>query len=1130
MNLHKRFNLDFLAGGGEMGTLMRARQWAATPLGPAQGWSRTLKSTLRLVLASQHPMFVFWGPDALQFYNDAYRETLGLERHPAALGQKAMACWPEIWDVIGPQIEQVMAGRGATWQARQRIATLRDGKQRELWWTYGCSPIEDEAGVQGVLVICTDVTQEHLDQQQLEKLQSLLDAEVRQRKQAEADLHAERRHIDAALEKTQGELAQQVFDWQQLHAMTTQLHEVSDLQVQLAVVLRKVARLLKCSQGLISLFDAETGGLVIKASLGISEAGLQELACVAVGDGACGTAFAQKRRVVIEDVRTDPLYADFLLLAQREGIRGVCSTPLFGAGGQAIGALSIYCPDRLRPDERELRLIDICTAQVALVVERARAQQAMEKERGWSREILESMDEGFVLMDRQFRILRINAAGLRITRRASAESLIGRSQWEIWPSTEELPLGAAYKRAMHERVPTSVEQEFLLEGRTFWLEAHAFPMAQGMAVFFRDITRRKQTQQALADSQKRLQQLANTIPQLAWMGQPDGWIHWYNDRWYEYTGTAPADMEGWGWQSVHHPDTLPGVMECWQHCITAGEQFQMTFPLRGADGIYRPFLTLVSPLRDAAGNITQWFGTNTDVSALQEAEQALRCSEERLQEGLLAGRMAVWSWDLATDGVEFSANAHGLFGQTWDTARSCLASVHPDDSAALHQAASQAIADQGEFRTLTRLVRPDNHETVWIDIQGKVALPAHNAPHCMRGICVDVTERKRAENELLEADRRKDEFLAMLAHELRNPLAPISTAAHVLRMKGLSEQRVRQTSEIISRQVSHMSSLVNDLLDVSRVTRGLVTLEKEPLDLKPIINSAVEQVRSLMEARHHTLTVRMPASPTYVEADGIRLVQVFSNLLNNAAKYPPQGGEIGLYAEVQGQQVRLCVSDNGMGMDAALLPHIFKLFAQGVRTPDRTQGGLGLGLSLVKSLVELHGGSVQATSGGPGLGSAFTVRLPLCNARAMPAEPSPEPRQPMAASAASRSLRLMVVDDNEDAAQSLAQVLSLAGHQVTVRYDGQSALAHARAQPPQAFILDIGLPDLDGYELARRFRADPRTSGAVLIALTGHGQAHDRFLSKAAGFDHHLVKPVNWATLEQVLGQIGQSHGAGMTR
>ncbi|WP_295993157.1 ATP-binding protein [Rugamonas sp.] len=410
---------------------------------------------------------------------------------------------------------------------------------------------------------------------------------------------------------------------------------------------------------------------------------------------------------------------------------------------------------------------------------------------------------------------------------------------------------------------------------------------------------------------------------------------------------------------------------------------------------------------------------------------------------------------------------------------------------------------------------------------------------------------QRARREAEQQNMAKDQFLAMLGHELRNPLAPISSAAHLLKMPGLDAARLNYASEVITRQVGHITRLVNDLLDVSRVTRGLVTLNATELDLRRIVADAVEQAESLVAAKQHHLELTLPPQPLWVRGDQTRLVQVLSNLLNNAAKYSPPHSRIEVTlasasasasapepepsgspsaspspssasASVlastsppagQGAAVALLtVRDNGFGIEAGLLPRVFEPFSQGERTPDRAQGGLGLGLALVKSLVELHGGSVTAASAGDGQGSCFTLRLPLLAA---------DPRSAAAPSVAPAradqgGLRVLLVDDNVDAADSLALLLSeAAGYDVTVCHDGARALELAATLAPQALILDIGLPDIDGYELARRLRRSPQTADALMMALTGYGQLEDRARAREAGFDYHLSKP---ADPQQILG------------
>jgi signal transduction histidine kinase/CheY-like chemotaxis protein len=375
---------------------------------------------------------------------------------------------------------------------------------------------------------------------------------------------------------------------------------------------------------------------------------------------------------------------------------------------------------------------------------------------------------------------------------------------------------------------------------------------------------------------------------------------------------------------------------------------------------------------------------------------------------------------------------------------------------------------------------------------------------------------RRRQYAMREVDQRKDEFLAMLAHELRNPLAPIRAASDLLRIPALDRDRIRQTSEIISRQVKHMTGLIDDLLDLSRVSRGLVTLDETLLDAEQVVSNAVEQVRPLLDARRHRLTIQMPPGTAFVNGDHKRLVQILANMLNNAAKYTPEGGAITVALQTDEDSVRYAVSDNGIGIAPHMLDQVFDMFAQAERSSDRAQGGLGIGLALVKNLVALHGGRVSVSSEGIGKGSRFAVTLPRA------ADPAADTEAGLhgTAAAGGQALRLLIVDDNEDAGHMLGLYLESAGYRVNVVQSAHEALESVSAQPPDACLLDIGLPDMDGNELARRLRQLPQTASSTLVAITGYGQEGDRARTAAAGFDHHFVKPVDMEALMGVLSAI----------
>lgn len=625
----------------------------------------------------------------------------------------------------------------------------------------------------------------------------------------------------------------------------------------------------------------------------------------------------------------------------------------------------------------------------------------------------------------------------------------------------------------------------------------------------------------LHNNEARYRTLVETISAVVWRTDQDGAIGSENPSWAAFTGQAFEQYRGWGWLDAVHPDDHAGLLDAWRTAIAARQPYQHTYRLRRHDGQYRDVNARGAPLSTSDSNQWEWIGNCVDVTEARHAQAALQEAAARLQFTLESARVGDWDLDLVNDTSRRSLRHDQCFGYhepipDWGFEK-FIQHVHSEDRERVSKEFHDAVSNLQDWHFECRVVWPDA-SVHWIAAHGSI-YRVDGKPMHMLGIVFDITERKKNEEQLRETDRRKDEFLAMLAHELRNPLAPIGAAADLLSLVQIDETSVRKTSAVISRQVRHMTSLVDDLLDVSRVTRGLISLERVALDAKRIVADAVEQVRPLIEARHHHLAVHMPPESAFILGDAKRLVQALGNLLNNAAKYTPEGGNIMLHLEVHGAQVTLTVTDNGIGMAPELTERVFELFVQAERTSDRSQGGLGLGLALVKSLIELHGGNVSAHSGGIGAGSEFMVRLPRVAKAAvagasqddMPVIKMPE-----------KKLRLMIVDDNADAASMLAMFLNAAGHEVMVEHEPRKALERARMERPDVCLLDIGLPDMNGNELAQQIRLQPETAQSLLIAITGYGQDEDKKKALAAGFTHYFVKPVDTAKLSALLGEISE--------
>jgi PAS domain S-box-containing protein len=614
---------------------------------------------------------------------------------------------------------------------------------------------------------------------------------------------------------------------------------------------------------------------------------------------------------------------------------------------------------------------------------------------------------------------------------------------------------------------------------------------------------------------RHLQLIADAIPQIVWIVDASGRALYFNRQWVAYTGipldsTTPAEVAG---EFVHPDDRMP-TMHAWNVAYERGGDFRVEHRIRSRSGEYRWFLVLAEPNRNADGEIQYWFGTSTDIHEQKLSKIALTESELRFRALAHAASDVVyrmspdWKYMYQLDGRGFLKTTAGLGEYRIEEY------VYPDDLDLARAAVDDAIGNKTVFELEHRVLRVDGSYG-WTYSRAVPILDAEGEILEWVGTASDITVRKAIEEQLTAANNRKDEFLAMLAHELRNPLAPIKAAAQLLQLGAVSRERVLHTSQIIDRQVAHMTNLVDELLDVSRVSKNLIKLDCVPVDVRHVVRDAVEQVAPQIQSHGHHLDLHTYPQDVFVNGDKKRLVQTIANLLSNAAKFTPDGGHIALRVDVAGEQVRIDVIDNGIGMTADTRAHAFDLFSQAERSADRSLGGLGLGLSLVKSLVELHGGTVACHSEGLGRGSRFTIRLARLGAAA-PAEERPASISP----AHSPGLRIMVVDDNQDAAETLAMVLEAMGHDAMVEYGARQALERATEKPPEVCILDIGLPDMDGNQLARHLRARPGTASAVLIAVTGYGQETDRARSMEAGFDHHLVKPVDIEKLSLILSQI----------
>ncbi len=641
-------------------------------------------------------------------------------------------------------------------------------------------------------------------------------------------------------------------------------------------------------------------------------------------------------------------------------------------------------------------------------------------------------------------------------------------------------------------------------------------------IAIRDVSHLQNTGFRLHQTNQQLKYILDSMPQTVATTDPDGEVTYYNPQINEYTGLSFEQIRGSGWAQFVHPEDVEEHVRQWKHCIATGEKFEFASRFRRFDGEYRWHFSRALPMRDAAGSIVMWVGTNTDIHDMKQARTALQITEVRYRRLFEAAKDGILILDFVTgrivDANPFMSDLLGYPHEAFLGKELWEIGLFKDRAA--NEAAVRALQDSGYLRYEHLPLESNTGNAVEVEI---VANAYREGDHQVIQCNVrDITERNRLEKllqsqatELANLHTRKDEFLAMLSHELRSPLAPIANAVQLLSLQQDTETRIQQQARnIIERQLGKLQHLVDDLLEVSRITSGRVQLRLEWVSVSGVAEGAVETIRPLMEQRRQELSVSLPIEPIWLHADASRLEQVVVNLLTNATKFTDEGGHIWLTVQKERDECVIRVRDSGVGIAPTLLPHVFDLFTQAERSLDRSQGGLGIGLALVQSLTALHGGTVDACSK-PGDGSEFIVRLPL-----LP-ENSPQSADiAIKADQASRELRVLVVDDNEDTVLGFAMLLKANGHEARTAHNGIAAVQLADVFRPHVIMLDIGLPGLNGYEVARQIRQQPYGKDIMLIALTGYGQDSDREASTEAGFDHHLVKPARFDQLLQILNEV----------
>jgi PAS domain S-box-containing protein len=827
-----------------------------------------------------------------------------------------------------------------------------------------------------------------------------------------------------------------------------------DPQLLYQDVLRTAMQLGDADAGTVQILDLQTGELALIATHGIDDALRQRFARLdASSDTSCGTALREGRRTLLHFDEQVPDPKGDLEAHRRAGLRSALSTPLLTRGGKPIGMLSLHFRKRHDLPARQLRYLDLLARRAGDLIDRKRLDDAL---RASEARLSRELEEVTLLQEISTRLVRADDVG-----------------------------------ALHEQL-----------------------LDTAVALMRSD-----------CGSVQVLDEESNELHLLAWQGfEPEAASHWMripDDDPATVCSHALRDHRRVLVRDVENFPPLQGTPDL-EHMRRCGIRAVQSTPLLSRSGKpvgmlsthwSRPHLPSQRDLhlldvvaRQAA-----------DLIERRRAEDRLRESEGRLRLLVQSVAQAVWEADadgaIVRDSPSWRAftgqDSEELLGDGW------LGAVHPADREWVRCKWRDAVASRGRFDAECRLRGLDGGWR-WTNLKATPVLDENGNVRKWLGMNIDVSARKTAEAALRDADRRKDEFLATLAHELRNPLAPLRHGLQIARRTANVDPALPRVVEMMDRQLTHLVRLVDDLLDVGRIQSGKLELRKRPVALEQVLTSSLEAARATLEAHGHAHELQLVDRGSYVLADFDRLVQVFSNLLANAAKYSGPGAPVVVRVEHAGGDVVVRVTDRGIGIPRDDLPHVFDLFSQVREHQGRADGGLGIGLAIVRRLVGLHGGTVTAASEGPGLGSTFSVRLPRIAAPADAAGPG-------AATGTGGEVaphRVLVVDDNADAADSLAALLRMHGQEVSVARDGLEAIREAQRVGPEVIFLDLGMPRLDGIEAARRIRSLPGGATTWICALTGWGQARDRQRTLEAGFDQHLVKPVDEGTLVAVLRQL----------
>jgi len=1127
--------LDCLAGGGEMGEMMRAIDWSRTAVGPVSGWSQPLRTMVGLVLRNGFPLSLWWGPELIQFYNDPFTPILG-SKHPAAMGQSGSKCWAEIWHIIGPMIEGPFAGGPAAGSEDLSLLIHRSGFFEETHFRVAYSPVPDETvagtGIGGVLATVSETTAQVQSDRQLRTLTQL------------AVRAADARSAPQACENAAAILGE----------------NLADLPFTLFYLLDG---------------NGDRATLAAAAGFGDPAAAARPAVIKLAGQGEgprwpLRAALEGRSIEVVEglDKRFGPLPTGAWAGPPRSAIVLPLAAP---DQERPYGVMIAGISPHRRLDDGYRSFFQLAAAQVVTAIHNARAYEAERKHAEALADLdraktaffsnvshefrtplslmLGPIEDALLLPDpalvgdalqmahrNALRLLKLVNSLLDFARMESGRVEASYQATDVAQLTADL--SSQFRAAMEKGglelvvdVPTAPAAAFV--DREMWEKIVLNLLSNAFKHTFEG---RVTVSLSKADDTVRLSVRDTGI------GIPAEELPNIFNRFYRVHDARTRSHEGTGIGLALVKDlvSLQGGQISASSTPGAGTLMTVTIPV-GSAHLAAPRLEAAKALGSTAVSAAAYINDALSWLPAEDPKRDALAISSTDGSGAAQAGPSIFRLLLADDNADMREYLRRLLSANWTVeavsdGRRALEAIHrrrPDllvadvmmpglDGLDLTRqlradpatkglpiillsarTGEEAVAEGLDAGANDYIVKPFSARELIARVRVQLEIA-----RSLQSDRINETARM-AEEQFREIARAtghaRDEFLAILGHELRNPLAPILTALELMDLRG-EKSSVRERA-IIERQVKHVVRLVDDLLDVSRITRGKIHLDKRPIGVAAIVADALEMASPLLEQRGHRLIIDVAPSGLMLEADPFRLAQVIANLLTNAAKFTDQGGTITVSARREGAAMVVRVKDTGIGIEPLLLPRVFDAFAQGPQGSDRAQGGLGLGLTIVKSLVDLHGGQVEANSAGRGTGAEFVVRLPALDSTdaSIASRSALDPVLPVPPT----GLRLLVVDDNEDAGMMLAEVLRMLGHEVVVANDGPSALQARRTFTPDVALLDIGLPGMDGHELARQLRARYPATPLRLIALTGYGEEQDRQRSLAAGFDEHVVKPVD---------------------